>query len=281
MTNLNNKKLKKLLKSKSRVKIEQNPDLFYKEFLKSEVFVPVIAMENEESLSDGDTLDLQIGFFDEENGDRNIYLFTDTNELEKAGYQIKSIAVNVMELSLILAQFDIDFNYIVINPYSILYNDKLESLMKIQSEMSEEENEHFLNEFRKSELLVPLQIELDSLDLENMNLDGLNEINKEVKFHLKSFIGPNEIKVIPIFTDEENIQDVQMNTTVGSLFMRDLYKSILPIQDSFDQIIINPSAENEYKISIDEFLSLFDEEREFEDLMKEIEEEMLEDENMD
>ena len=60
-----------------------------------------------------------------------------------------------------------------------------------------------------------------------------------------------------------------------------LHKSILPIQDSFDQIIINPSAENEYKISIDEFLSLFDEEREFEDLMKEIEEEMLEDENMD
>ncbi len=38
MTNLNNKKLKKLLKSKSRVKIEQNPDMFYKEFLKSEVF---------------------------------------------------------------------------------------------------------------------------------------------------------------------------------------------------------------------------------------------------
>ena len=108
MTTLNNKKLKKLLKSKSRVKIEQNPDLFYKEFLKSEVFV-----------KDGDTLDLQIGFFDEENGDRNIYLFTDTNELEKAGYQIKSIAVNVMELSLILAQFDIDFNYIVINPYSV------------------------------------------------------------------------------------------------------------------------------------------------------------------
>ena len=107
MTTLNNKKLKKLLKSKSRVKIEQNPDLFYKEFLKSEVFVPVIAMEDEDSLKDGDTLDLQIGFFDEENGDRNIYLFTDTNE------------VNVMELSMILAQFDIDFNYIVINPYSV------------------------------------------------------------------------------------------------------------------------------------------------------------------
>ena len=118
MTTLNNKKLKKLLKAKSRVKIEQNPDLFYKEFLKSELFIPVIAMEDEDSLKDGDTLDLQIGFFDEENGDRNIYLFTDTNELERAGYQIKSIAVNMMELSLILAQFDIDFNYIIINPYS-------------------------------------------------------------------------------------------------------------------------------------------------------------------
>ena len=117
MTTLNNKKLKKLLKSKSRVKIEQNPNLFYKEFLKSELFIPVIAVEDEDSLKDGDTLDLQIGFFDEENGERNIYLFTDTNELEKAGYQIKSIAVNMMELSLILAQFDIDFNYIIINPY--------------------------------------------------------------------------------------------------------------------------------------------------------------------
>ena len=164
---------------------------------------------------------------------------------------------------------------------SILFNNKLESMMKEQSEMTEEENEHFLNEFRKSELLVPLQIELDSLDLENMNLDGLNEINKEVKFHLKSFTGPDGKRTIPIFTDEENIHDVKLNTTVGSLFMRDLYKSILPIQDSFDEIIINPSSPNEYKISIGDFLSLFDEEREFEDLMKEIESEMMEEEEMD
>lgn len=161
---------------------------------------------------------------------------------------------------------------------SILFNDKLESLMKKQSEMTEEENEHFLNEFRKSELLVPLQIELDSLDFENLNPDGLNEINKEVKFHLKSFSDENGNRTIPIFTDEENIHDVQLNTTVGSLFMRDLYKSILPIQDNFDEIVVNPTNVNAYKISIEDFLALFDEEREFEDLMKEIEEEMLEEE---
>ena len=162
---------------------------------------------------------------------------------------------------------------------SILFNTKLESMMKKQSEMTEEENEHFLNEFRKSELLVPLQIELDSLDLENMNLNGLNEINKEVRFHLKSFTGPDGKRTIPIFTDEENIHDVKLNTTVGSLFMRDLYKSILPIQDSFDEIVINPTNINAYKISIEDFLNLFDEKREFEDLMKEIEEEMMEEKN--
>ena len=164
---------------------------------------------------------------------------------------------------------------------SILFNTKLESMMKEQQEMTEEENEHFLNEFRKSELLVPLQIELDSLDLENMNLDGLNEINKEVRFHLKSFTGPDGKRTIPIFTDEENIHDVKLNTTVGSLFMRDLYKSILPIQESFDEIVINPTNINAYKISIDDFLNLFDEKREFDDLMKEIEEEMLEDEEIE
>lgn len=118
MTALNNKKLKKLLKSKSRVKIEQNRNLFYKEFLKSELFVPVIAISDEDSLQDGDALDLQIGFFDEENGERNIYLFTDSNELEKAGYRIKSIVVNMMELAIILSQFDMGFDHIVINPYS-------------------------------------------------------------------------------------------------------------------------------------------------------------------
>ena len=150
---------------------------------------------------------------------------------------------------------------------SILFNTKLESMMKKQSEMTEEENEHFLNEFRKSELLVPLQIELDSLDLENMNLNGLNEINKEVRFHLKSFTGPDGKRTIPIFTDEENIHDVKLNTTVGSLFMRDLYKSILPIQDSFDEIVINPTNVNAYKISIEDFLNLFDEKRELEDLI--------------
>lgn len=150
--------------------------------------------------------------------------------------------------------------------------------MKDQSEMTEEENKLFLNELRKSELLVPLQIDLNSLDLKDMNLNGLNEINKEVKFHLKSFTGPEGIKALPIFTDEEKIQEIKLNTTVGSLFMRDLYKSISPIKDSFDEIIINPSFDNEYIISIDEFISLFDEEREFEDLMKEIEAEMKEDE---
>ena len=153
--------------------------------------------------------------------------------------------------------------------------------MKEQSEMTEEENEHFLNEFRKSELLVPLQIELDSLDLENMNLNGLNEINKEVRFHLKSFTGPDGKRTIPIFTDEENIHDVKLNTTVGSLFMRDLYKSILPIQDSFDEIVINPTNVNAFKISIEDFLNLFDEKREFDDLMKEIEEEMMREEKME
>lgn len=159
---------------------------------------------------------------------------------------------------------------------TLLSNYKLKSLMKKQSEMTDEENEHFINEFRKSELLVPLQVELDSLDLENINLDGFNEIDDEIRFHLKSFKGPSGKRTLPIFTDEENIHEIKLNTTVGSFFMIDLNKSIIPIKDSFDEIVINPSSENEYKISIDDFLGLFDEEREFEDLMKEIEEEMQE-----
>ena len=150
---------------------------------------------------------------------------------------------------------------------SLLYNDKLESLMKKQSEMSEEENEHFLNELRKSELLVPLQIELESLDLENMNLNGLNEINKEVKFHLKSFTGPEGKRTVPIFTDEENgDRNIYLFTDtnelekagyqIKSIAVNVMELSIILAQFDidFNYIVINPYSVDSYKIDFNEFL---------------------------
>ena len=92
-----------------------------------------------------------------------------------------------------------------------------------------------------------------------------------LEFRLKAYINKDGKRTIPLFTDEEDIRSIKLNTTVGSIFMRDLFKTITPIKDSFDQIVINPKNENSFKISIDEFLGLFDEEKEFEDLMKEIE----------
>ena len=143
--------------------------------------------------------------------------------------------------------------------------------MKKETEMSEEEYNNFLNEFRRSELFLPLQVELDSIDLNEMELNEVNEINQELEFRLKAYINKDGKRTIPLFTDEEDIRSIKLNTTVGSIFMRDLFKTITPIKDSFDQIVINPKNENSFKISIDEFLGLFDEEKEFEDLMKEIE----------
>ena len=154
---------------------------------------------------------------------------------------------------------------------SLLSNFRLKELMKKETEMSEEEYNNFLNEFRRSELFLPLQVELDSIDLNEMELNEVNEINQELEFRLKAYINKDGKRTIPLFTDEEDIRSIKLNTTVGSIFMRDLFKTITPIKDSFDQIVINPKSENSFKISIDEFLGLFDEEKEFEDLMKEIE----------
>ena len=154
---------------------------------------------------------------------------------------------------------------------SLLSNFRLKELMKKETEMSEEEYNNFLNEFRRSELFLPLQVELDSIDLNEMELNEVNEINQELEFRLKAYINKDGKRTIPLFTDEEDIRSIKLNTTVGSIFMRDLFKTITPIKDSFDQIVINPKNENSFKISIDEFLGLFDEEKEFEDLMKEIE----------
>ena len=154
---------------------------------------------------------------------------------------------------------------------SLLSNFRLKELMKKETEMSEEEYNNFLNEFRRSELFLPLQVELDSIDLNEMELNEVNEINQELEFRLKAYINKDGKRTIPLFTDEEDIRSIKLNTTVGSIFMRDLFKTITPIKDSFDQIVIKKKNENSFKISIDEFLGLFDEEKEFEDLMKEIE----------
>ena len=154
---------------------------------------------------------------------------------------------------------------------TLLSNFRLKDLMKKETEMNKEEYDNFLNEFRRSELFIPLQLDLDSIDLNEMELNEVNEINQEIEFRLKSYINKDGKRTIPLFTDEEDIRSIKLNTTVGSIFMRDLYKTINPIKDNFDQIVINPKSENSFKISIDEFLGLFDEEKEFEDLMKEIE----------
>ena len=154
---------------------------------------------------------------------------------------------------------------------SLLSNYRLKELMKKESDMSEEEHRKFLNELRKSELLVPIQVELDSIDLREIIPNEMNRIEREIDFHLKSYIGHDGKRTIPIFTDEKDIMETKLNTTVGSMFMRDLAESIEPIRNSFDIIVINPKSENRFEISIEEFLELFDEEREFEDLMIEIE----------
>lgn len=154
---------------------------------------------------------------------------------------------------------------------SMLSNYRLKELLKKESEMTDEEYELFLNEFRKSELFIPIQVDLDSLDLKDVQLNEINHINQEINFRLKSYESKDKKRTIPLFTDEHEIERLKLNTTVGSLFMRDLCESIMPIRDSFDQIIINPKSEKSFKISVDEFLDLFDEDREFEDLMKEIE----------
>ena len=153
----------------------------------------------------------------------------------------------------------------------MLSNYKLKELLKKETEMNEEEYKNFLNELRKSELFIPIQVELDSIDLNEMELNEVNPINQEINFRLKTYISKDGKCTIPLFTDEEEIEKLKLTTTVGSLFMRDLAESIMDIRESFDRIIINPKSENSFRISIDEFLDLFDEKREFEDLLDEIE----------
>ena len=89
---------------------------------------------------------------------------------------------------------------------TLLSNFRLKDLMKKETEMTEEEYDNFLNEFRRSELFIPLQLDLDSIDLNEMELNEVNEINQEIEFRLKSYYNKDGMRTIPLFTDEEDIE---------------------------------------------------------------------------
>ena len=130
---------------------------------------------------------------------------------------------------------------------SNLDNAKLKELMKIEPEsMSKEEYGSFVDEFKKAQLLLPVEIYSKAQS---------DEINEPLSFK-PMVIEENGCKCIPLFTDNDELKRDKPPVSVIAIFMKDL-KDMLEDSPEIDEIMINPSSEYSICIDLDSFFDLF------------------------
>ena len=126
-----------------------------------------------------------------------------------------------------------------------LDNIKLKELMKIEPEsMSKQEYESFVEEFKKSQLLLPVEIYSN------------NDVNEPLSFKPVT-IEENGCKCIPLFTDNEELKKGNPPVSTIAIFMKDL-KDMLENAFEIDEIMINLSSEYTMCIDLNSFFDLFE-----------------------
>lgn len=127
---------------------------------------------------------------------------------------------------------------------SNLDNSKLKELMKIEPDsMDKYEYESFVNEFKKSQLLLPVEVSSKA------------QIDEPLSFK-PIVLEQNNCKSIPLFTDNEEFKKNNSSVSVIAIFMKDL-KDMLEDLSEIDGIIINPDSKYTVCIDLDSFLDLF------------------------
>lgn len=128
---------------------------------------------------------------------------------------------------------------------STLDNVKLKKLMKIEPEyMSKQEYGSFVEEFKDSQLLLPVKIYSN------------NNINEPLSFK-PIIIEENGCKCIPLFTDNDELKKDNHSGSTIAIFMKDL-KDMLEDSFEIDEIIINPSSDYTICIDLDSFFNIFE-----------------------
>ena len=127
---------------------------------------------------------------------------------------------------------------------SNLDNNKLKELMKIEpNSMDKNEYESFVNEFKKSQLLLPVEISSKA------------QIDEPLSFK-PIVIEQNNCKCIPLFTDNGEFKKNNSSASLIAIFMKDL-KDMLEDSSEIDEIIINPDSKYPVCINLDSFFDLF------------------------
>lgn len=139
-------------------------------------------------------------------------------------------------------------------------NRLLEELMMVNPEnMGLEEQNMFLDELKKSQLYLPIEIVSDSFDFDEIDIGKTLKLNKPLKFKpIKIYDSENTV-ILPLFTSSDNFKHSQIDSSSILMYTEDLADMLNDSRDNFDEIMINPSSETPISMDIDSFLELFSE----------------------
>lgn len=139
-------------------------------------------------------------------------------------------------------------------------NKLLEELMVINPEvMTIEEQNLFLDELKKSQLYLPIEIVSEPFDFDEGDVGKTLELNEPLKFKPVKIYDSNNTVILPLFTSSKNFKDSQIDSSSILMHTEDLANMLTEGKDDFDEIMINPSSETPLSIDIDSFLDLFSE----------------------
>lgn len=139
-------------------------------------------------------------------------------------------------------------------------NKLLEELMMINPEtMTIEEQNMFLDELKKSQLYLPIEIVSNSFDFNKEDIGKTLELNEPLRFKPIKIYDSNNTVILPLFTSDEEFKQSPIDSSNILMYTEDLANMLNDGRDDFDEIMINPSTETPVSLDIDSFLDLFNE----------------------
>lgn len=141
---------------------------------------------------------------------------------------------------------------------NVIDNSRLEELASNFFSLSAGEKQEFVDLFRQSRLLMPIEYDESIFDIGNSSPGEVKKLEKPLGFDIRYLEKENGEKTVPLFTSGSVMEEMGIRTSVMAFYMSDL-EDMLKQSDRYSSVSINPFTENGLDITMETFLAIFEE----------------------
>ena len=138
---------------------------------------------------------------------------------------------------------------------AVVDNSRLEELLENFFNLPVEGKNEFVEILKDSRLFMPIEVNVDALDSENIKVGQVME--GPLGFDIKYLENENG-KTVPLFTSKEVMEKAEIRVSTFVVYMSDL-ADMLKQTDRYSSVTINPFTKSGLDIRMETFLGLFEE----------------------